>query len=56
MVKIDVDFEINALEKLEVTLKKPNQRLVSVSLAENNYLQGEKEEEKMTTHVTDVHA
>ena len=32
VVKIDVNFEINALEKSEVTLKKPNQRLVGVSL------------------------
>ena len=35
-----------------MTLKKPNQRLVGVSLAENNCLQEKEEEkEKMTTHV-----
>ena len=50
MVKINVDFEINVLEKSGVTLKKPSQSLVGVSLAENNFFQGE----KMTTHVIDV--
>ena len=49
--KIDVDFEINVLEKSGVTLKNHNQRLVG--LAENNCLQ--EGEEKMTTYVTDVH-
>ena len=52
VVEIDVDFEINALEKLVVTLKKPNQKLIGVSLAENNCLQ--EREEKMTKHVTNV--
>ena len=52
VVKNDVDFEINALEKSGVTLKKPNQRLLGVRFTENNCFKGE---EKMTAHVNDVH-
>ena len=45
-IEIDVNFDINAFEKSEVTLKKPNGRLVGVSLVEH---------EEATMIATDVH-